>query len=171
MTINYTQSSVSSGLTGHDHCISIHQSHCAASFCFLYSHLLAFTLLYRLQIFLILSLIYCLTASTIKCPLPYPLRPFLHPPRTNLASSYLFSCLSCHNYSKCAWRVAVLTHAWLNICHIKSSELIRISTKTTESRKQKTKTSKLIFQLVCGLHLLDIMPELNQKESFSPFEF
>lgn len=163
---------MSSGLSGHDNFISMHQSHYTVSFCFLYSHLLAFTLLYTLQIFLILSLIYRPTPSTIRCPLPYPLRPFLHSPRTNLASSYLFSCLSCHNYSKCAWRGAVLTHAWLNICHIKSSVLIRPNfNKNNCVSKTKNKTSKFIFNLVCGLHLLDIMSELNQKESFSPLNF
>lgn len=76
MTIYYTKPSVSRGLSGHDNFISMHQSHCAVSLCFLCSHQLAFTLLYTLQI-----LIYRLTPSTIRCPLPNPLCPFLHPPQ------------------------------------------------------------------------------------------
>lgn len=79
--------------------------------------------------------------------------PSLYSPRTNLALGCLFSCLSCSNYSNCAWRGAALTHAWPDGCHIKSSTLIRRSLAPDKKwylENEKPKTCCNWFDEDCG---------------------
>lgn len=90
---------------------------------------------------LILSLpdlpdILCLPSSPLSCT----------PPGTNLALGCLFGCLSCSNYSNCAWRGAVLTCAWPNAYHTKSSTF----DKTTGDLRAKSSAEQMKTKACCN---------------------